>query len=674
MTKKKFNYANTPLPPELRLHAPFSGFIVVKLNDKYAYFDETDILNAIQSSQRNRLLSLFKEMRPNRLISNISIKELRAIEQLAAKSKFPPLRSLSTYWVLNYRNTVHSLTKTMAYLNGFEEIDIAYRELLTYDSDETTTPNYYYRQEYVKQAIKGIDAEWAWSKGIEGQGIGLIDLEKGWDLPHQELPQLYEAQNQIPIVNDNAHDPNYRYNNGYPGFHGTNVVSVIVAKDDSIGIKGIAPKTEYVKLASHYSTARQQVGLVSEAIIAIIKKLIDGTLKNRDVLLIEFQKLYEINDEIIKLPAETELAIFDAIRLASALGFTVIEAGGNGGKNLDRYTHPDISMPIDEDSGAIMVGAGAMQENGMYSRILLSNFGSRIDCFAPVYTSSGDDTFIVAGGIGNNPGDTNDIDGSYNNYSDDFGNTSLASAIIAGAAILLKSACLNLSPSQVRYLLSNPNTGVKDANNEIGVMPNLKAIIEDSGCLHNMPDVYIRRHIEDDGTIPFSASINASPDIIIRRTVIDTFEEFGEGSGRENMTNLNSIIRSGEDHFICVRMKNRGSRSTNAKVDIYYWAINKSIFSLSSWKLIGTSITLNIPENNDLVVTNFIKWSGHTIPSRKGDYYIIAIIRQEECDNLVLPLKAVNNESNFEELLSSEHVFEQFIRNNNNLACLKFSL
>lgn len=53
-----------------------------------------------------------------------------------------------------------------------------------------------------------------------------------------------------------------------------------------------------------------------------------------DVLLLESQTNY---GGLSLVPCEAEPAVFDAIRLATALGIVVVEAGGNGGNDLDAY-------------------------------------------------------------------------------------------------------------------------------------------------------------------------------------------------------------------------------------------------------------------------------------------------------------------------------------------------
>jgi hypothetical protein len=42
----------------------------------------------------------------------------------------------------------------------------------------------------------------------------------------------------------------------------------------------------------------------------------------------------------VRVPVEIEPAAFDVIRLATALGIVVVQAGGNGGVDLDTVVNP----------------------------------------------------------------------------------------------------------------------------------------------------------------------------------------------------------------------------------------------------------------------------------------------------------------------------------------------
>jgi hypothetical protein len=203
-------------------------------------------------------------------------------------------------------------------------------------------------------------------------------------------------------------------------------------------------------------------------------------LRSGDILLIESQVEVEVKvhgrpSAKVQAPVEVESGTFNAIQIAIANGISVVEAAGNGHSNLRDLVHPikkrvlDTSSPQFTDSGAIMVGAGS--SSNPHQPDPMSNFGQRIDCFAwgeKVYTA------------------TTDKSGSSTTcYTPNFGGTSAAAAIIAGAAASVQgmarasSTARALDPERLRALLRDPAFGTRAVPSaQIGVMPNLKAIAQ----------------------------------------------------------------------------------------------------------------------------------------------------------------------------------------------------
>ncbi|MFF2275739.1 S8 family peptidase [Agromyces sp. NPDC058126] len=304
-------------------------------------------------------------------------------------------------------------------------------------------------QGYLDAAPAGIDARWAWG-AADGSGIGFVDLEQGWTRNHEDLVAA-----NITIISG--------VSQAYHG-HGTAVLGEVVGVDNAIGVVGIAPGAS-ARVVSQYRTSTSY--RTAEAIISATDAMSPG-----DVLLLEAQTT--IGDSGY-LPVEVEDAVFDAIRDATDAGIIVVEAAGNGGNDLDDFTDPDGKRVLRRghadfrDSGAIMVGAGS--STAPHSRLSFSNFGSRIDCYGwgQGITTTGD------GWTGT----------STTQYTSSFGGTSGASPIVTGAALLLNSwhrarEGWPLGPSAMRSWLSSAiNTpSAIPTTDRIGVMPNLRAIIE----------------------------------------------------------------------------------------------------------------------------------------------------------------------------------------------------
>jgi serine protease len=129
--------------------------------------------------------------------------------------------------------------------------------------------------------------------------------------------------------------------------------------------------------------------------------------------------------------------VFDATLAATKNGFVVVAAAGNGAVNLDAATCNKKFDKSQGDSGAIMVGAGAPFIEGYTarSRLLFSSYGSRVDV-----QGWGRNVFTL--GYGDLHNDS-DLRNANRNYTYTFSGTSSASAIVAGAAVLVQSYAQN---------------------------------------------------------------------------------------------------------------------------------------------------------------------------------------------------------------------------------------
>ncbi|MDX1979434.1 MAG: S8 family serine peptidase [Bryobacteraceae bacterium] len=299
-------------------------------------------------------------------------------------------------------------------------------------------------QAYLDAAPSGIDARYAWQHGLSGEGAAYVDLEQGWNFHHEDLRDA-----GIALLSG----LNYRF-----VWHGTRVLGAISMVDNNKGGVGIAPSA-VARAMSLWKTA--SVYDVPWAILHAAAAMAPG-----DILLLEAQEIDPVRERD-GWPVEIADLTYNAIVHAVAAGVAVVEAAGNGGHKLDSYE--DLSgrtifrrgSPDFRDSGAIMVAAGGSA--APHKRVTSSSYGSRIDCYAwgqKIVTSD-------------DPG-----------YTNHFAQTSGASAIVAGACLIVQGAAKGaagapLSPEALRNVLLDGATPSKTpATDKIGVMPNLRAIIE----------------------------------------------------------------------------------------------------------------------------------------------------------------------------------------------------
>ena len=179
-------------------------------------------------------------------------------------------------------------------------------------------------QDYLDAAPVGVDARYAWTlTGGDGAGQAVVDVEQGWTFDHEDLVAHGITLLHGAIANSSR-------------AHGTSVLGEICAVDNALGCVGIAPNVASVRTSS-YSTST-----IPNAITAALAQMAFG-----DVMLIEIQTAaYYQNGTPVYGPIEVIDANYEALRLATALGIIVVEAGGNGFNNggtpavdLDTYTN-----------------------------------------------------------------------------------------------------------------------------------------------------------------------------------------------------------------------------------------------------------------------------------------------------------------------------------------------
>ncbi|KAK4199497.1 putative peptidase [Triangularia verruculosa] len=490
-------------------------------------------------------------------------------------------------------------------------------------------------QGYLNAAPVGINARYAWGfPGGDGLGVNIVDMEQGWKLDHEDLQAA-----GITLISG--------YNAAYYS-HGTAVLGEMLQVDNNIGGVGIVPKAKGRVISQHRPTGYNTAAAILDAA---------NNMAFGDILLLEAQEFDPVGGQYY-WPVSVADANFDAVRVASALGITVIEAACNGGYDLDTYVNLsgkyifNRSSPDYKESGATMVGASS--STAPHYRLWYSNHGSRVDVYA--WGESIDTTF------------TDDNTGTDNSYTEYFSGTSGASPIIVGAAAAVQgiansSLGYKFSPLQLRQILTTNGTpSSTPSTDRIGVMPNLRAII-DGRFINLAPDLYIRDYIGDNGRVPSSGTVSNSPDIIVRQTPVSNPQaSFGQGSGNENSTSLSQPILAGRDHSIYIRLLNRGgSAAQNTKVTVYH-APAATLITPNLWTLIGTvALPSAVPVGRVLTVSPRLAWPRDKVPAAgPGGWSFVAIATTDKDPAPVLP--------------TTFPAFVEFVSRNNNVAWKSFNV
>lgn len=341
------------------------------------------------------------------------------------------------------------------------------------DGAQAPTPSFITRQLYLETAPGGIDARYAWTRvGGKGQGVRIIDIEGAWRFTHEDL-----LQNQGGVIGGTqSTDIGWRN-------HGTAVVGVFGADENAIGTTGIAPLANTRAISIFGSTG--SAGAIRQAADA---------LSAGDIILIE---LHRPGPDANGVGQDGFIAIewwpddFAAIVYAASRGVIVVEAAGNGARNLDAaiFNNRPAGFPDswrnpfnlgNAQSGAIVVGAGA-PPSGTHgrdhgpdrSRLAFSNFGARVDV-------QGWGREVTTAGYGDLQGGTNEDLW----YTDTFSGTSSASPIVVGSIACMQGALRGagrslLTPATAKNILrttGSPQTDApgRPATQRIGNRPNLR--------------------------------------------------------------------------------------------------------------------------------------------------------------------------------------------------------
>ncbi len=534
--------------------------------------------------------------------------------------------------------------------------------------------------EHLDPADQGVDVDAVWTlAGGQGKGEVLADVERGWHTGHVE----FTGVKFIELPGGVEEDAEVA--------HGTQALSVALARENDEYVLGVAPLVETVVLSAEKRLASGD-HVTEEAILDAIVELVGSGHPMGSVLLLEVQKAIKdflpagyagaLEGELLG-PVEMKAEVFDVIQLAVANHIVVVEAAGNGGSEdtalgmgLD-FDSADGAALLLGDSGAILVGQSVWGA-GVHKAMPFGCTGTRVNCFAWGYA-------VDAASV--TPDAPDPVTGE-SRYKDaktsGFSGTSSASAIVAGTALVVQGLVRNgiagvpgyLPPPMMRRVLGNAaiNTALSGGvTNVIGVMPDLATI---APWLKTLPDLYIRDNLLDTGD-PHAGLLASSPDIILKNAALPAGTTpdgaFGEGSGTEDDDALCDVPVAGAKAWVYVRVANRGlSDVTGATVTVWY-AAGGTFLSPAAWVKIG-SVTLDVPQGDTLVVTDAIEWAA--VPADVSHFCFIALV--EHADDLGFLSATFSIPSTSSLTVPAEfndiEYFKAYMRNQNNVAYRNFNV
>ncbi len=322
------------------------------------------------------------------------------------------------------------------------------------------TPDYVAQQTYVN-ANPGVNMQYAWDMGLNGQGIRIRNIEYEFNKNHEEFhvnPKINLADGYT--INPTLYTPDY---SDFLG-HGTATFGVVFGDDGGYGVKGMAYGAEEVILYPEWTV---EYGYNRSYAVSLA---LDNSQQG-DVIIYEMQTGGASGVSGDYVPAEYNALIWNLTKAASDLGIIIVAAAGNGNQDLDDPMY--ASYMNKGNSGAIIVGAGT--PNVLHNRIYSpwgSTYGSRVNLqgWGQNVLSSGYGTYSTIGG-------------DFNQQYTMFSGTSSATPVVASCVVVLQSYYHSLTGE---YLNSAEmidvlqTTGISQGTGvlgNIGPLPNMQSAI-----------------------------------------------------------------------------------------------------------------------------------------------------------------------------------------------------
>lgn len=306
--------------------------------------------------------------------------------------------------------TIHAL-EDIRYTDFLEECRTATDALNNPQIDDTL----YGCQWHLRNtAGEDVNLETVWQEGIRGEGINIAIVDDGLDFNHEDL-----RDNVNSSLNHNYTDIGgvYRFNE----HHGTQVAGLIAARDNGIGVRGVAPR----------ATIYGYNHLVDPSLFSQI----DAMTRNSAVTAVSNNSWGHVEGPGLSPASEFwERAVESGVKSGyGGRGVFYTWATGNG--------HPEDNSNLDELTNYYAVTAVCAVNDGD-RRASYSELGANLWVCAP----SGERTLPEHREIVT----TENSD----RYVYDFSGTSAATPIVSGVAALMRQANPNLTWRDLKLILA----------------------------------------------------------------------------------------------------------------------------------------------------------------------------------------------------------------------------
>ena len=297
-----------------------------------------------------------------------------------------------------------------------------------YDSSATT----------MDEVRSAIGAEWMWSRGYTGDGVGIALVDTGV-VPVDGLTSGNVVNG--PDLSFESQSDGLRYLDTFG--HGTHMAGIIAGKDpgsplDPTRFLGVAPDARLTSLKVASYDGAVDVSQVIAAVDWVVEHRNDDPAHPIRVLNLSYG-----TDGVQDYQVDP---LTHAVENAWRAGIVVVVSGGNDGFGSGKLNNPAY------DPHVIAVGASDTQETALASDDTVPGFSSRGDASRRVDVVAPGRSIVSL----RDPGSYVDAAHAGARYEERFfkgSGTSQAAAVVSGAVALLLEQRPDLSPDQVKALL-----------------------------------------------------------------------------------------------------------------------------------------------------------------------------------------------------------------------------